>query len=145
MMDLLEKDLRDLGRMRAPEGFSERVLVAVGLVPGGADTYAQLETPVGVLAVAWNDEGVSAVRLIRSGDDFERWFAARLGRRAVRTVAPPERLAGQLEDPISGRPRRPRFHPGPLSPFEQEVPRKTLEIPLGASAPNARGERQCAG
>jgi hypothetical protein len=63
MMDLLEKDLRDLGRVRAPEGFSERVLVAVGLVPGGADAYAELETPVGILYVAWNDEGVSAVRL----------------------------------------------------------------------------------
>src|SRR5689334_7949309 len=100
MMDLLEKDLRDLGRVRAPEGFSERVLVAVGLVPGGADTYAELETPVGVLAVAWNDEGVSAARLVPSGDDFERWFLARLGRRAVRAAALPERLAGQIEDAI---------------------------------------------
>jgi O-6-methylguanine DNA methyltransferase len=137
MMDLLEKDLRDLGRMRAPEGFSERVLVAVGLVPGGADTYAQLETPVGILAVAWNDEGVSAVRLVRPGDDFERWFAARLGRRAVRTVAPPERLAGQIEDAISGRSRRLRFDLGRLSPFEQEVLRKTLEIPRGEVRPYA--------
>src|SRR5437763_3635257 len=128
MMDLREKGLRDLGRVRAPEGFSEHVLVAVGLVPGGADTYAQLETPVGVLAVAWNEDGVSAVRLVQPGDDFERWFTARLGRRALRTVAPPERLAGQIEDAISGRSRRLRFDLGRLSPFEQEVLRQTLEI-----------------
>jgi O-6-methylguanine DNA methyltransferase len=137
MMDLLEKDLRDLGRVRAPEGFSERVLVAVGLVPGGADTYAALETPVGVLNVAWNDDGVSAVRLARSGDDFERWFGLRLGRTAVRASAPPERLAGQIEDAVAGRSRRLRFDLGRLSPFEQEVLRKTLEIPRGEVRPYA--------
>src|SRR5437763_16967690 len=129
MMDVLEKDLRDLGRVRAPDGFSERVLVAVGLAPGGADAYAELETPVGVLHVAWNDDGVSAVRLARSGDDFERWFRLRLGTGAVRTAAPPDRLAGQIEDVIAGRSRRVRFDLGRLSAFEQEVPRKTLEIP----------------
>ena len=59
-MDLLEKDLRDLGRVRAPEGFVERVLVAVGVVPGMADSYAQLETPLGALIVAWSDDGISA-------------------------------------------------------------------------------------
>ena len=137
MVDLLEKDLRDLGRVRAPDGFSERVLVAVGLAPGGADAYAQLETPVGVLHVAWNDDGVSAVRLARSGDDFERWFRLRLGTGAVRTAAPPDRLAGQIEDAIAGRARRLRFDLGRLSAFEQEVLRKTLEIPRGEVRPYA--------
>src|SRR6266568_8217340 len=136
-MDVLEKDLRDLGRVRAPDGFAERLLVAVGLVPGGVDSYAELDTPVGVLLVAWNDDGVSAVRLARDGADFERWFALRLGRATVRASGPPERLAGQIEDAIAGRSRRLRFDLGRLSPFEQEVLRKTLEIPRGEVRPYA--------
>src|SRR5215472_19237419 len=131
-MDLLEKDLRDLGRVRAPDGFAERVLASVGIAPGGADAYAELDTPVGVLHVAWNGSGVSALRLARDGgEDFERWFAGRVGRPAVRAPAPPERLLGQVEDAIAGRSRRLRFDLGWLSPFEQEVLRKTLEIPRG--------------
>ncbi|SRR5258708_6432442 len=130
-MDLLEKDLRDLGRVRAPDGFADRVLVAVGIVPGGVDAYAELDTPVGVLDVAWSAEGVSAVRLARTGDDFERWFSARLGRRAVRAAEPPDRLLGQVEDAIAGRSRRLRYDLGRLSAFEQEVLRKTLQIPRG--------------
>jgi O-6-methylguanine DNA methyltransferase len=136
-MDLLEKDLRDLGRVRAPDGFAERVLVAVGLVPGGVDACAELETAIGVLHVAWNSEGVSAVRLARAGEDFERWFSLRLGRSVVRAPDPPERLIGQIEDAISGRSRRLRFDLGRLSPFEQEVLRKTLEIPRGEVRPYA--------
>lgn len=137
MTDLLEKDLRDLGRVRAPDGFAERVLVAVGLVPGGVDAYAELETPIGILHVAWNEEGVSAVRLARAGEDFERWFSLRLGRGAVRATSAPERLIGQIEDAISGRSRRLRFDLGRLSAFEQEVLRKTLEIPRGEVRPYA--------
>ena len=136
-MDLLEKDLRDLGRVRAPDGFADRVLVAVGLIPGGVDAYAELETPIGVLHVAWNADGVSAVRLARAGEDFERWFSMRLGRPAVRAPEPPERLIGQIEDAISGRSRRLRFDLGRLSAFEQEVLRKTLEIPRGEVRPYA--------
>ena len=131
MMDLLERDLRDLGRVRAPEGFAERVLAAAGILPGVADAYAELDTPAGVLDVAWNGEGVSAVRLARSGGDFERWFTARLGRRVVRAAQVPERLMGQIEDAIAGRSRRLRFDLGNLSAFEQDVLRKTLQIPRG--------------
>jgi O-6-methylguanine DNA methyltransferase len=139
-LDLLEKDLRDLGRVRAPERFAERVLLAVGVVPGGVDAYAPLETTVGALFVAWNAGAVSAVR--RAGekggdDDFESWFAHRIGRRAVRAAQVPERLVAQVEDAIAGRSRRLRFDLGRLSPFEQEVLRKTLEIPRGEVRPYA--------
>jgi O-6-methylguanine DNA methyltransferase len=136
-MDLLEKDLRDLGRVRAPDGFAERVLVAVGIVPGGVDAYAALETAVGVLEVAWNGEGVSALRLAQGRDDFERWFVARLGRRVVRVPQPPDRLATQIVDAIGGRSPRLRFDLARLRPFEQEVLRKTLEIPRGEVRPYA--------
>src|SRR5690348_15880816 len=130
-MDLLEKDLRDLGRVRAQDGFADRVLVVAGIVPGGVDAYAELETPLGVLDVAWNTDGISAVRLARVGDDFERWFGNRLSRRAVRVARPPDRLVGQIVDAIAGRSPRLRFDLGRLSAFEQEVLRKTLEIPRG--------------
>jgi O-6-methylguanine DNA methyltransferase len=136
-LDLLEKDLRDLGRVRAPDGFAERVLVAVGIVPGGVDAYAALQTPVGVLEVAWNGDGVSAVRLAQARDDFERWFASRLSRRVVRVPQLPDRLAGQIEDAIAGRSPRLRLDLGRLSPFEQEVLGKTQEIPRGEVRPYA--------
>jgi O-6-methylguanine DNA methyltransferase len=130
-MEVLERDLRDLGRVQAPDGFAERVLAAAGILPGGADAYAELDTPIGTLYVAWNDEGVSAVQLAHVGGDFEAWFAARTGRRARRTAEVPERLVGQIEDAIAGRSRRLRFDLGRLSPFEQDVLRKTLQIPRG--------------
>jgi O-6-methylguanine DNA methyltransferase len=117
--------------VRAPDGFADRVLVAVGIVPSGVDAYTALETPVGVLEVAWNGEGVSAVRRAQGRDDFERWFSSRLGRRVVRVPQPPDRLIGQIEDAITGRTPRIRFDLARLSPFEQEVLRKTLEIPRG--------------
>jgi O-6-methylguanine DNA methyltransferase len=136
-MDLLEKDLRDLGRVRAPDRFAERVLVAVGLVPGGVDAYAALDTSIGALNVAWNGEGLSAVRLARAGEDFEHWFAQRLGRTAMRAAQAPDRLAAQVEDVIAGRSRRLRLDLERLRPFEQVVLRKTLEIPRGEVRPYA--------
>lgn len=136
-MDLLEKDLRDLGRVRAPDGFADRVLVAVGIVPGGVDAYTALATAVGVLEVAWNGDGVSAVRLARGRDDFERWFSGRLGRRVVRVPQAPDRLMGQIEEAIAGRSPRLRFDLSRLSAFEQEVLRKTVEIPRGEVRPYA--------
>jgi O-6-methylguanine DNA methyltransferase len=136
-MDLLEKDLRDLGRVRAPDGFADRVMVAVGLVPMGVDTYAALDTPIGLLQVAWTAEGISAVRLASHEDEFERWFSARMSRRAARAGSLPERLAVQIEEAIAGRPRRLRFDLGRLSAFEQEVLRKTVQIPRGEVRPYA--------
>jgi O-6-methylguanine DNA methyltransferase len=136
-MDVLEKDLRDLGRVRAPEGFAERVLLAVSIVPGGSDAYAELDTAAGALHVAWSGAGISAVRLARSGEDFEGWFSARLGRRVVRAQVLPERLAAQVEDAIAGRSRRLRFDLGRLSAFEREVLQKALEIPRGEVRPYA--------
>lgn len=136
-MDLLEKDLRDLGRVRAPDGFAQRVLAAVGIVPAGVDAYADLATSIGTLQVAWNGSGLSAVQLAAVDDEFERWFTRRLGRAAVRAERVPDRLAAQVEEVIAGRARRPRLDLERLSPFEQEVLRKTLEIPRGEVRPYA--------
>jgi O-6-methylguanine DNA methyltransferase len=129
-MDLLEKDLRDLGRVRAPEGFAERILASAGVRSEATDWFADLETPVGEVQVAWNAGGVSALRRAGPGEAFERWFVRRLGRQAARAPLP-DRLAAQVADAVAGHGRRLRFDLGGLSPFERDVLRKTLEIPRG--------------
>src|SRR6266487_3005789 len=130
-MDVLEKDLRDLGRVRAPEGFAARVLAGAGISARAGDTYAELETPVGVFHVAWNGDGIAALHRAEPGEDFEGWFMRRLGRPVARAAAVPDRLAAQLADVLAGRQRRVRFDLSGVSEFEQEVLSKTLEIPRG--------------
>jgi len=130
-MELLETDLRDLGQVRAPEGFAERVLAAVGIAPRAYDSYAEIATSLGVVHVAWNAEGISAVRRAGGAREFERWFASRLGRPVGREAVPPERLARQVAGAIAGLDRRLRFDMSGLRVFEQDVLRKTAEIPRG--------------
>src|SRR5215467_1510613 len=130
-MELLETDLRDLGQVRAPEGFAERVLAAVGIALRVSDSFAEVETSIGVVHVAWNGEGISAVRRGGTIREFERWFASRLGRPVRREAAAPERLARQVAGAIAGLDRRLRFDLSRLGAFEQDVLRKTAEIPRG--------------
>jgi len=130
-MELLETDLRDLGHVNAPDGFAERVLAAVGIAPRSPDTYAEVETSLGVVHVAWNSEGISALRAAGTAGEFERWFISRLGRPVARVEVPPDRLARQVSGAIAGLDRRLRFDLTRLGPFEQDVLRKTAEIPRG--------------
>jgi O-6-methylguanine DNA methyltransferase len=131
--DVLDRDLRELGRVRAPEGFADRVLIAAGLRRHGSDWYDELEVAVGAVNVAWNDRGVTALR--RAEPDgrggFELWFAARMGRSLVGMRQMPERMARQVEEALAGRPRRPRLDLTSLTSFEQQVLAKTREIPRG--------------
>ena len=60
-MDILERDLRELGRIRAPAGFAERALSAAGV----GDRYAELETPIGTFFAVWNRAGVTSVDRVR--------------------------------------------------------------------------------
>jgi O-6-methylguanine DNA methyltransferase len=126
MMDVLERDLRELGRVRAPRGFPERVLAAVGL----ADCYAEVETPIGPYFLAWNEGGVSAVHEASIGPDhFEHWFAHEIRRPLIRVASVPERLRRAARDERS-RPRL-SFDLRSLTGFERSVLMKTLEIPRG--------------
>lgn len=113
----LESRLRSLGAVRAPARLYARVLAEVG----EADSYAQLETPLGPVYVAWSRAGVSAVYQARSPELFERWFAATVGRRLQRSPEPVP--AGLLKNR--------RFDLRRLGPFQQAVLLKALEIPLG--------------
>ncbi|MBO0683080.1 MAG: methylated-DNA--[protein]-cysteine S-methyltransferase [Candidatus Dormibacteraeota bacterium] len=126
MLDVLERDLRELGRTRAPRRFAGRVLAAVGLV----DSYAQVDTPIGPYFLAWNQGGVSAVREASIGADrFESWFAQEVGRPLARVESVPERLRRAAED--RGPRARLRYDLRGLTDFERSVLLKTLEIPRG--------------
>src|SRR2546430_17580612 len=108
-MDLLERDLRELGRARAPAGFAGRVLAAVGL----ADSYAEVDTPIGPYFLAWNDRGISAVMDASSGSDrFERWVEADMGRPPTPGAAVPDPPPGAAPGP--GATRRPGLRPPEL-------------------------------
>lgn len=130
-MDLLETDLRDLGRVRAPKDFTERVLAAVGIALQAVDSYDELETSIGTVYVAWNRVGVSAVQRADAEGEFERWFAQRLGRPVARAGGLPERLARQVTESISGLNRRLRFDLSGLGDFERDVLTMTMQIPRG--------------
>ena len=125
-MDLLERDLRELGRTRAPRGFAARVLAAART----ADSYAEVETPIGPYFLAWNDGGISAVMDATPGPErFEEWFANEIGRPLTRVASVPDRLRQAARDERSRH--RLRFDLRKLTDFERAVLMKTLEIPRG--------------
>src|SRR5207248_9615446 len=116
----LEQELVELGRVRAPNALYPRAMAAVGL----ADSYGRLETGLGLAFVAWNKDGVVAVRLGSDEAEFERWFEDEYGRPALKASALPRDL---------GR----RFDLHRLPPFQQAVLKKALEIPSGQVRPYA--------
>lgn len=121
-MGRVEAELAALGRERAPEGFTDRVLAAaVG------DEYAPVETPIGLFFVAWNRSGVSAVQLMEEAT-FTAWFARELDRPLRRVGSVPERVAARV---IEARGRDVEYDLRGLTEFERAVLLKTLEIPRG--------------
>src|SRR5689334_18778398 len=113
-MDLLERDLKELGRARAPRGFVARVLAAAGL----ADSYAEVETPIGPYFLAWNDRGISAVMDASGGSEsFEDWFASEIGRPLTRVASVPDRLREAARDERARH--RLRFDLRELTDFER--------------------------
>ena len=128
-MTTLIADLKLLGESKAPPGFADRLLAHVGM----ADSYNWFETVLGTVYVAWNRQGVSAASRSASAAEFEDWFHREVGRQVV-VADPPKDLAAKVEDELQGR-RRMRFDLRGLTPFEQDVLRKTREIPRGEVRP----------
>jgi O-6-methylguanine DNA methyltransferase len=128
-MTTLAIDLKRLGDVKAPKGFAGRLLAHVGM----ADSYARFDTVLGPVYVAWNRLGVSAAARMASAEEFEAWFSKEV-RRQLFPAEPPADLASKIEDQLEGR-RRLRFDLRGLTPFEQAVLRKTLEIPRGQVRP----------
>ena len=128
-MIALTTDLKRLGEVKAPTGFAERVLSQVGM----ADTYARFQTVLGDVYVAWNRHGVSAAARSASASEFEEWFRMDVGRPISQAPAPAD-LAEKIQDELNGK-HRMRFDLRGLTPFEQAVLRKTLQIPRGEVRP----------
>ena len=122
-------ELKQLGDVKAPAGFAERVLAQMGMT----DSYAVFATVLGPVYVAWNRNGVSGAMRSKSAAEFEEWFAHNIGRGLVR-VDPPADLAAKIETQLKGK-RRMRFDLRGLTPFSQDVLRKALEIPRGQVRP----------
>ena len=91
-------DLKKLGRLKAPAGFSERVLSQAGI----GDTYAVFDTVLGSVHVAWNGHGVSAAMRAESDEEFEEWFEREVGR-PLTPGTPPADLAARLANELGGR------------------------------------------
>ena len=103
---------------------------------GLADTWALLPSPLGLIAVAWNDRGISWIDRADDPEAFEERFAARVGRPLQRVPAVPDKLAGRVAARLAGD-RRVTI---PLdlrgrTEFEIAVWMKALEIPRGEVRP----------
>jgi O-6-methylguanine DNA methyltransferase len=130
----LVNGLADLGPVAAPAGILPAVLVRVGL----ADGYWSLESPIGRVYVAYNDQGISAVMRAEGAASFEEAFLARFGRPARTMAGPPRGLASAVRKRMAGdRSTGLQFDLRGLSEFEQAVLRKALEIPRGEVRPYA--------
>jgi O-6-methylguanine DNA methyltransferase len=124
----LTRELRALGRVRAPATLHPAVMERVG----AGDAYVRLDSPIGQVFVAWNPDGISAVTRTDSESDFVLSFGLRTGRPLRRAAELPPRLARSLAAELSGEGRpRFRFDLRDLTEFEQAVLAKTLEIPRG--------------
>lgn len=119
-------------RVAAPPSLAARTLVAVGL----ADEYSILTTPIGLVHIAWNGRGLSAVDVADSDAVFEARFGETMGRPVRRVDQPPDRLARLIARRLSGdRRARVRVDVRGRSEFERAVWAKALEIPRGEVRP----------
>lgn len=116
----------------APPSLAPGVLAEVGL----ADQYANIDSPIGPLVVAWNGLGVSVVEAAEDDARFEASHQAHTGRRAIRAERLPVALERAIQRRLAGD-RRVRIdldlrgH----SEFERDVWHKALEIPRGEVRP----------
>ncbi|MBI3746472.1 MAG: methylated-DNA--[protein]-cysteine S-methyltransferase [Chloroflexi bacterium] len=118
--------------LTAPATVAAGALVRTGL----ADAWAELPSPLGPIAVAWNGRGISWIDRADDPESFAERFAARVGRPLARASGMPERLARSVAARLAGG-RRVRI---PLdlrgrTPFEVAVWMKALEIPRGEVRP----------
>ena len=126
--------IRALGSLAlpAPAAVAHGALVRTGL----ADEWAELPSPLGPIAVAWNGRGISWIDRADDPQAFADRFAARVGRRLSRAAEVPEKLARAVAARLAGD-RRVRI---PLdlrgrTEFEVAVWMKALEIPRGEVRP----------
>jgi O-6-methylguanine DNA methyltransferase len=100
--------------------------------------WVEVDGPAGCLLVGFTDEGIAYVRPASAFDGhagrFVEEFRQRFGRPILPAKRPPAGLVTALR---TGRSRGLSFDLRGLSPFEQAVLRKALEIPRGETRPYA--------
>jgi O-6-methylguanine DNA methyltransferase len=129
--DRLLTDLKRL-EVKAPQSAVNAAIA----VSHAADGYVTRRSPVGVLYVAFNERGVSAVDLADSPADFEERFLHLHGRPALAVDRLPTAIDRHLDLAIeSGRPGRLPLDLSGLTPFQAAVLLKTAEIPGGQVRP----------
>jgi len=116
----------------APPAVGHGALVRTGL----ADEWAELPSPLGPIAVAWNGRGISWIDRADDPEAFAERFVARVGRPLSRADKVPAGLARSVAARLGGD-RRARI---PLdlrgrTEFEVAVWMKALEIPRGEVRP----------
>jgi O-6-methylguanine DNA methyltransferase len=130
----LVRELRTLAEVDAPETLVSGALARLGL----GDGYWTLDTPLGVVYVAYTGAGISAVIQADSPATFERMYRERFGRVVRRVREPPEGLARAVRRRLLGeRGQAPHFDLRGVSDFERAVLLKALEIPRGEVRPYA--------
>lgn len=125
--------LRALADAEAPVALMANVLSELGL----GDRYFPLETPLGRVFIAFNERGISAVRLSTSPAEFEARFRVEFGRSVWPLAEPPANLARAVERRLRENTGDLRFDLRGLSEFERAVLLKALEIPRGEVRPYA--------
>ncbi|HZV51026.1 MAG TPA: methylated-DNA--[protein]-cysteine S-methyltransferase [Candidatus Dormibacteraeota bacterium] len=117
--------------VRAPASLLPRVLGTLGL----GYWYADLDSPLGPVHLAWGPRGVAALRPAGDPARFEEWFRARTGRPARRAAGLPTSLATRLAAAMGGARERVPVDLAHLGEFARAVLIKTREIPRGEVRP----------
>lgn len=119
-------------RTVAPDSLTGGALTAAGV----ADGYVVRPSPVGTLYVAFSPDGVTAVDLADSPEDFEERHLHTHGRRAIPAPRPPDRVGRHLDRAIeTGTPGRLPLDFRGLTEFQAAVLRATASIPTGQVRP----------
>lgn len=127
----LLSDLRALGQAPAPMSIAGAALATIGL----ADWYTTLDTPLGLVYIAWNASGLTLARLAESDEAFDALARAELGREVV-AGAPPQWLADGAQAWLAGEKAAPlKFDLSTLTPFERATLLKARDIPFGQVRP----------
>jgi O-6-methylguanine DNA methyltransferase len=116
----------------APADLLPGVLEAVGL----SDVYAEWDSALGPVFVAWNTRGISYLNLADDAARFEAGFAARIGRR-LRPASDslPGSFRTALERRLSGGRGPTHADLRTLTSFERAVLECTTAIPAGEARP----------
>jgi O-6-methylguanine DNA methyltransferase len=131
-------------REQAPPALLPAVLSRTGL----ADHFVTRPSPLGPVFVAFSRRGIALVDLGPTPEAFAERYRSRFGRPALPATEPPARLAAALERALlQGRTGRLPLDLAGLSPFQEQVLRKTAEIPRGEVRPYrwVAGEIGCPG